>query len=138
MGKVFQKATLQNIADVIYYEKGDIQKDQMNEIEVNFLVDTGAAMICLPPDLIEKLGLFPLAERNARTATGIIKRMIYSAVRLNVLGREGDFNVMSLSEGVQPLLGYIPLQALDLVVNIPNERLEGNPEHNGEFVLYQL
>jgi clan AA aspartic protease len=138
MGKVIQKAKLLNIADVIYYEKGDIQKDQMNEIEVNFLVDTGAAMICLPPDLIEKLDLFPLTERNARTATGIVKRMIYSAVRLNVLGREGDFNVMSLSEGVQPLLGYIPLQALDLVVNIPNERLEGNPEHNGEFVLYQL
>ena len=138
MGKVIQKAKLQNIADVVYYEKGDIEKDQINEINVNFLVDTGASMICLPPDLIEKLKLFPLCERNARTATGIVKRMIYSAVRLNVLDREGDFNVMELSEGVQPLLGYIPLQALDLVVNVPNERLEGNPEHNGEFVLYQL
>jgi predicted aspartyl protease len=138
MGKVVQKARLQNIADVIYYEKGDINKDQINELDVKFLVDTGAAMICLPPDLIKRLNLFPLCERNARTATGIVKRMIYSAVRLNVLGRVGDFNVMSLSEGVQPLLGYIPLKALDLVVNIPNERLEGNPEHNGEFVLYQL
>ena len=138
MGRVLQKAILKNTNDLHNVIKGYIDNSKVHEIEVEFLVDTGATLICLPPDLIKALDLQLLGERKARTATGHVKRKMYSPVQISIFGREADFNVMEVSEGISPLLGYIPLQALDLVVNPVKERLEGNPEHGGEYLLYQL
>ena len=138
MGKIMQKAKLQNIVDLSNLKKGYIDSSQIHEIEVDFLVDTGAAMVCLPPDLIEKLDLYVIDERNAVTANGKVKRRVYSEVRINVMGREAGMNVMEVSANVPPLMGYLLLERLDLYPNPTKQCLEGNPKHDGEFVLYQL
>jgi hypothetical protein len=51
------------------------------------------------------------------------------------MDREADLNVMELPSGTPPLLGYLPLEALDLYPN-PNERkLEGNPKYDGKMMM---
>jgi hypothetical protein len=55
-------------------------------------------------------------------------------VRIRIRDREADLNVMEVSAGTPPLLGYLPLEALDLYLNPKKRVLEGNPLYNGKTV----
>jgi hypothetical protein len=46
-------------------------------------------------------------------------------------------DVMEVPDDVPPLIGQIPIEHLDFVVDLRNRRLIGNPAHGGEHV-YQL
>jgi len=59
MGKILQKASVTNAADLLAVEFGYAKLPQVRATEDEFLVDTGAAMLCLPIDTIEGLGLNP-------------------------------------------------------------------------------
>ena len=135
MGKIQQKAKLSNAGDIYRAESGDITDTQVRAIEVEFLVDTGAAMVCLPVNLVEQLGLRKMHERQVMTANGTVLRRVYSAVLITVMDREANMDVMELPPGTPPLLGYLPLEALDLYPNPKEGRLEGNPKYDGKMVM---
>ncbi len=138
MGRIVQKAKLQNVGDLCGVQEGYLKPSEIREAEVEFLVDTGAAMLSLPPDRVKALGLYVIHRRKVITATGEVIRRVYSPVRVTILDREADMNVMEISPGSPSLLGYLPLEMLDLYPNPRKECLEGNPEHGGEMVMLQL
>ncbi|MBM3882779.1 MAG: aspartyl protease [Verrucomicrobia bacterium] len=109
VGKIIQKARLSNSAQMAAVRAGKLPRSRVRSLEVAFLVDTAAAMICLPPKEIETLGLRKLHERDVVTANGLVKRGVYEPVRLQVMDREADLNVMDVPTGTPPLLGYLPL-----------------------------
>jgi len=41
---------------------------------------------------------------------------------------------MEVPTGTPPLLGYLPLEALDLYPNPKRRNLEGNPQYGGRMV----
>jgi hypothetical protein len=43
--------------------------------------------------------------------------------------------VVEVPDGVPVLVGQIPLELMDFVVDPVNQRIIGNPDHNGEWVL---
>ena len=68
---------LENLYDLVAVKLGVMDpEDVRNLIVVDALVDTGATGLCLPTPLIEQLGLTPIETRRARTATGIIDRVL--------------------------------------------------------------
>jgi hypothetical protein len=60
---------------------------------------------------------------------------VYEAVRLTIQGRFCSVDVMEVPDDVPVLIGQIPLEMLDLVVDLQGRRLIGNPAHGGEHVL---
>ena len=50
-------------------------------------------------------------------------------MRLEVQGRYGNFDVVDIGENVPNLLGQIPLEYLDFVVDTKNRKLVFNPDH---------
>ena len=52
-----------------------------------------------------------------------------------IQGRDCDLDVMEVPDGVPVLVGQVPLELLDFVVDPINQRLIGNPDHGGEQVL---
>jgi predicted aspartyl protease len=134
MGKILQMARLQNSADVTLAREGRLPKGKVREVEAELLVDTGAAMLCLTPKLIEKLGLHATHERDVITGNGLVKRRVYEPVRIQIRDREADMNVMEVPTGTPLLLGYLPLEALDLYPNPKKRVLEGNPLYDGKMV----
>jgi hypothetical protein len=50
-------------------------------------------------------------------------------------GRFCTVDVMEVPDDVPALVGQIPLEMLDLVVDLQGRRLTGNPAHNGEHIL---
>lgn len=132
MGKVMVSAKIESIFDLEQVFRGQISPDQVHALELDdVLVDTGATTLSLPKRLIDQLGLMLIGKRQARTATGMATFGYYSPVRLTVQGRDCVVEVTQLADGCPAVIGVIPLESLDFVVDPKNNRLIGNPDHGG-------
>jgi hypothetical protein len=74
-------------------------------------------------------------QKWVRSSTGTSWVDVYQAVRLTIQGRDLTVDVMEVSDDVPVLIGQIPLEMLDLVIDLPGRRLIGNPAHGGEHIL---
>jgi predicted aspartyl protease len=133
MGKVVVAVRIENLEDVHRARQGAIAPDQIRAVDVpDAVVDTGATMFSMPPRLIKRLGLQVVRTQTARTAAGVIPSRICDSVRLTVQGRECRVEVAEVGEDCPVLVGQIPLESLDFVVDPLGRRLIGNPEHGGQ------
>ena len=128
MGKVIIKIKLTNLFDLGAQHR-KLSKAKPRSVEVAALVDTGATRLYLKPSVIRALGLEKVDEVISQTTNGRKKRSVYEPVRLEVQRRYGNFDVVNIGENVPNLLGQIPLEYLDFVVDSKNRKLIPNPEH---------
>jgi predicted aspartyl protease len=136
MGKVIVSAKIENLSDVDMLQKAAITEDQIRCVNVSdALVDTGATGLSLPTRLIQQLGLYPVRLRKARTSAGNVSLQTYSAVRLTIQDRDCLTDVTEIPDDCPALIGQIPLELLDFVVDPVGRRLIGNPEHGGEHMI---
>lgn len=136
MGKVTVPAVIENVEDLFKVEAGTITPEKVRRVEVpDALVDTGAIMLSMPRRLIAQLGVRPFRKRTLRTVGGNVETKIYSVVRLTVQGREFTGDVAEIPDDCPVLIGQIPLEGLDFVVDPIQQRLIGNPEHGGEHMI---
>jgi predicted aspartyl protease len=136
MGRVTVPAKIENWGDLYMVEKGLLQPDQVHRIEVSdALVETGATPLSMPKSLIDQLGLMPFRSRPVRTSAGVLTVNVYGGARLTVQGRDCQVDVVELPEGSRVLIGQVPLEFLDFVVDPANQRLIGNPAHGGEQMI---
>jgi predicted aspartyl protease len=133
MGKVIAKFTLTNYDELVARDL-KVLKRKPRSIEVEALVDTGATRLYLKPSIIKKLGLTKTGTVNSRTTNGNRERGVYSPVKMELMGRSGEFAVVEVDETVPNLLGQIPLEYLDFVVDSKNQKLRPNPEHGAEWM----
>jgi predicted aspartyl protease len=136
MGKVLVTAKIENMKDVYAVELGTLAPEDVRTAKIpNALVDTGATMLSLPKRLIHQLGLERLRTRRARTTAGVAEFGVYSLVQLTIDGRDCRVDVAELPDDCPVLIGQIPLESLDFVVDRVGQRLIGNPEHGGEHMI---
>lgn len=133
MGRITIKIKVENAVDFALAQQGQKLPQEVRWVELEARVDTGASLLCLPKPEIEALGLNSIGTRRVTTANGRVNRPIYGDARLTVLNRTCTIDVIELPEGTPPLLGYIPLENLDLVPDPTAERL--SPAHGDEIVL---
>jgi predicted aspartyl protease len=134
MGKVTVTAKIDNVEDLYRVDRGEIPADQVRSVTVpDARVDTGAATLLLPAKLISQLGLFK--TRQARGLGGNVTISVYSVVRLTIQGRECHLDVGEVPDDFPVIIGQIPLEMLDWVVDVKGQKLIGNPEHGGEHVI---
>jgi predicted aspartyl protease len=138
MGRVTTTAVIENIEDLVAVELGVKTATDVRRVEVNdALVDTGATLLSLPTALIRQLGLRKVTSKRVTSSTGQAEASVYSAVRLTIQDRSCTMDVMEVPDGVPVLIGQIPLEHLDFVIDSRNRTLIGNPAHGGEHV-YEL
>jgi predicted aspartyl protease len=101
------------------------------------LVDTGATLLSLPTRLVRRLGLRPMYTTRVTSSLGNGEATIYDAVRLTIQDRFCTMDVMEVPDDVPVLIGQLPLEHLDFVVDLRSRSLIGNPAHGGEHV-YEL
>ena len=138
MGRVRTEVTIENVKDMYAVELGIILPDQIRKIVVaDALVDTGATLLSVPTRLIQQLGLKKVGMKRVTASSGQTEAGIYETVRLTIQGRSCTMDVMEVPDTVPVLIGQIPLEHLDFVVDLRNRKLIGNPAHGGEHV-YEL
>ncbi len=136
MGRVLTEVTVENLLDLHEVSRGTRPPDQARRVTVpDALVDTGCTALALPTRLIQQLGLSKQYEKRATSSRGAVTVSVYDAVRLTIQGRYFSVDVMEVPDDVPVLIGQIPLEMLDLVVDLQGRRLVGNPAHGGEHVL---
>jgi predicted aspartyl protease len=128
MGKVIVKLKLTNYVD-LQMSKLKVRKLRPRTIGADALVDTGATRLYLKSSIIKALGLKKESEVNSKTTNGVRRRAVYSAARLDLMGRHGAFEVVEVDDDVPNLMGQIPLEYLDLIVDPKGQKLIPNPEH---------
>ena len=92
-------------------------------------------MLSLPKRVIEQLGLQRLRTRRVRTSAGIVDTGMYAAVRLTIQGRDCTVDVLEVADACPVLIGQVPLELLDWVVDPVGGKLIGNPDHGGEHMI---
>lgn len=136
MGRVTTQARFENVSDVVLAGQGQLPEDQVRVVSVDdALVDTGCTTIGLPKRLIDQLGLVSFTQKRVRGVTGSGTTTVYTAVRLTIQDRSCTSDVFEIPDDVPVLIGQIPLEALDFVVDPGAQRLIGNPAHGGEHII---
>ena len=116
MGIIFQHIRLANFG-----------RDDLEELDANALVDSGAAELCIPQHIANQLKLKVLEEREVRIANGDRVLVPYvGGVRVEVFGRQTVTSAIVI--GDQVLLGAIPMEAMDLVIHPRSLTLMPNPD----------
>jgi predicted aspartyl protease len=137
-GRVVTEATIENLEDLWAVKRGLLPADGVRRLVVpDALVDAGATLLSLPTRLIGQLGLARVATKRVTSSLGPAEAGIYEAVRLTIRGRTCTMDVMEVPDEVPVLIGQLPLEHLDFVVDLRSRALVGNPAHGGEHV-YEL
>jgi predicted aspartyl protease len=133
--KVIVSARIENVFDLYEASRGQRALDQVRHIHVSDArVDTGATLLAMPKRLIEQLGIAQIRTGRALTTMGLSTFGIFGPVRLTIQRRACSADVSEVAEECSALIGYVPLELLDFVVNPRAQSLIGNPEHGGEFM----
>ena len=129
MGEIKVSVDLENTIDRGVFERGYSEEAAIRTYKTDALVDTGAVMLVLPQNAVEKLGLKTLPtvvvtyadeRRDERPVAGPL------TIQIGDRSMTADCIVgPPLSE---PLIGQIVLEELDLVADCANQRLMPNPE----------
>jgi predicted aspartyl protease len=133
MGRVTAEITVENLDDLYAARKGSLATDQVRRLTIpDALFDTGATYLSLPTRVIRELGLEKAFAKRVMTSRGPADADVYDAVRLTIQGRSCTLDVMEVPDPVPALVGQLPLEHLDFVVDPVRQKIIGNPAHGGE------
>ncbi|MEP6513299.1 MAG: hypothetical protein ABJA79_05490 [Parafilimonas sp.] len=102
-------------------------KPEVKPMEVRCLVDSEATYLCIPEHVANQLQLQSLQSREVILVDGSLKLIPYvGAIKVEFENRLCFVGAMVL--GDQTLLGAIPMEDMDLVINPKSLQLTVNPE----------
>lgn len=134
--KVVVPVRITNVYDLHEVTLGTRTTDAVRTLDVpEALVDAGASTLCLPKNIVAQLGLQPLRTRMSQTVGGPTQLRVFGTVRLTVQGRECTCDVVEIPDSCPVLVGQVPLELLDFVVDPARQKLIGNPAHGGEHII---
>jgi clan AA aspartic protease len=99
----------------------------LRPMKINALVDTGAITLCIPEHIVLQLKLEALEQREVTTADGQKRLVPYvGPVQIRFENRNCFTGALVLGDSV--LLGAVPLEDMDLVINPRLQTITVNPE----------
>ena len=136
MGRISEKVLIRNYVDIANAANSIIQNNEIRSATINAIVDTGATYLCLPPKIIKELGLLFACITPVKTGNGKLELRIFNGAEITIKDRPIQMQVMeNMNDEVPALIGYLVLEAMDWVVNPKTQKLIGNPENDGKWVM---
>ena len=100
---------LTNDYDFFAAQAGSLEPGKVRTVEIEALVDTGATMLMLPADVVERLGLPTRGQRKVRYADARVEEVPWVVgVKTEIRGREAVVSALVGPVGSTPLIGYRP------------------------------
>jgi predicted aspartyl protease len=129
MAQIKVTAELENAGDRAVFERGLIAESKIRTYRLDAIVDTGAVMLVLPQDVVERLGL---ALRRTVIVSYADERKEERSVAGPLTVKIGD-RFMNTDCIVGPptseaLIGQVILEELDLIADCTNKTLSPRPE----------
>ena len=137
MGMVHAEITLKNLQDEIKADLGVIRAEDIRTATVTALVDTGATSLVITEELRQKLGLAVKREKTARVANGqSVIGQVTETVEVQWKNREITLPALVIPGAEIVLLGAMPLEGMDLMVNPVTQELVGVHGDDMEYIVY--
>jgi len=125
MGLVHAEITLKNAGDVTNVRRGIIKEPEIRQTIVKVVVDTGAMTMVINEQLRQQLGLGIVGAKQATLANNVKETVqIAEPVEIHWKNRSMTCQPWVVSSG-RVLLGAIPLENMDLIVDPAREELVG-------------
>jgi clan AA aspartic protease len=129
MGLVYAEIELTSGDDLVLHRRGFLPKDQIKRMKVDALVDTGAYMLVINEHIKEQLDLPLIEEQVFRLADDSeLRAEIVGPVEVRFENRSTTVRAAVLPGDVEVLLGSIPIEDLDVLIDPKQQRLIVNPE----------
>jgi hypothetical protein len=123
-----QTIRLVNSYDEEQVRRGLATDAEVRVVEIEAVVRTSTTMLVLPGDVVSRLGLAQEGYRKVRYPGGRIASLPWvGGIRITVLGRDAFVNALVDAVGTTPVIGHIPLTALDLHVVPETGELRPDP-----------
>ena len=129
MGEIVASMELENTVDRVNASEGLRDKSTVRRATVEGVVDTGAVMLVLPEDVVDRLGLETQREVVVAYANEYQEtRQVAGPVTVHIGNRFMNADCIIGPPSSEPLIGQIVLEALDLVADCANRTLGPRPE----------
>ena len=130
MGLTYANITLQNGGDAEDFRRNMIGEDEIRQVEIHALVDTGSIQLAINESIREALGLTIIGKRLSMLADGTrLELPVVGSIVVKYLDRWSITTALILPDDQEPLLGAIPMEEMDLYVHPGrNELLPVHPD----------
>jgi clan AA aspartic protease len=126
MGEVSAEIILKNGADLIRLNDGRISDNDVRSVTVTAVVDNGATTLVISENLRKKLGLAVVGVRTVTLAGGSKASCeVAEPVQICWKNRTSLIRPWVMPYEDEVLLGVIPLEEMDLIVDSVNQSLAG-------------
>jgi clan AA aspartic protease len=126
MGMVYADITLKNEGDITSVRRGLAKESDIRQTTVTATVDTGAATLVINEAIRQQLGLEIEKDYKATLADGSDHAYaLTETVLIQWKDRDMACKAVVIPNAREVLLGAIPLEAMDLIINPSKQELIG-------------
>jgi clan AA aspartic protease len=139
MGRVDAYIELINGNDADHARRNIIGEDEIKRISVKSLVDTGSLYLCINENIQKVLQLPVIRTRKVELADGKpVTCDFVGPVEIRFKNRIVDCAAAVVLPGnAEPLLGLLPLEEMDVVIDPNRNELIVNPDHP-DYALHRI
>ena len=129
MGITYADIELIRAADLILMQEGYLTEDQIRRVQVTALVDRGSSMLAIPRSLAGLLNLRKVDEVQTELANGeILPVDVVGPIEVRFQNRRATVDAVVIEAETEVLLGAIPMQGMDVMIDPKREQLIVNPD----------
>ncbi len=129
MGFVYAEIELTSTEDLVLHRRGFLAEDKINRMRIRAMVDSGSYMMVITDHIRQQLDLPLIQEQVFRLADDSeIMGEVVGPVEIHFENRSTTARAVVLPGAEEPLLGSIPLEDLDVIIDPKQQRLIVNPK----------
>ncbi len=130
MGLVYAEIDLINGGDMYLHRQGQIKENEVKQVRVDALVDSGAYMLAINETVKAQLGL-PFIEKQISTLAdeSAIEVEVVGPIEIRFENRRTTVDAIVLPGDSEVLLGKFPIDRMDTLVDSKQQKLIVNLKH---------
>ena len=130
MGLVYAEIELINAVDLELARRYKIGEEEIKRVTVTILADSGSMHMCINESIREQLQLAIVDKKKGQLANGsIVEYDMAGPIEVRFKNRRCVLDAIVLPGESEPLLGAIPLEDMDILIDPLRRELIVNPEH---------
>lgn len=137
MGHTYADIELISVDDLVLNRHGFLPEERIKRMRVAALVDSGSYMLVVNDHIKQQLDLPVLEERTVRLADETeVRAEVVGPVEIRFENRRTTAEAILFRGNAEPLLGVIPMEDMDVVIDPKGQRLIVNPENPNIALTY--
>lgn len=130
MGLVYAEIDLISVDDLVLHRRGFLDESRIKQVRVNALVDSGAYSLSINETVRAELDLPFIEKQFVRLADEtLIEIEVVGPVEVHFDNRSTTVRAIVLPGDAAVLLGSIPMEDMDVLIDPRQQKLVVNPKH---------